>query len=155
MLDFLAAPLLVHEWPSWWCYLQYYYLCWWCYSLLWLWSDIWSVVTARVDSWTWIWSMRHCGLQQKVACWFQFWKSSAFFFLIGLITWVLLVWKLIGLFLRKNHLLRCWGSLSLINWIGALTLSLLLKVPPRKLEPWFVVWSLFLLWLLCISINLP
>ena len=40
-----------------------------------------------------------------------------------------------GLFLRKNHILRCWGGLSLLNWIGTLTLSLLLKLPPRKLEP--------------------
>ena len=37
-----------------------------------------------------------------------------------------------GLFLRKNDLLRCWGRLSLLNWIGALTLPLLLKLPPRK-----------------------
>ena len=39
-----------------------------------------------------------------------------------------------GLFLRKNHLLRCWGGPSLLNWIGVLTLSLLLKLPQRKLE---------------------
>ena len=41
------------------------------------------------------------------------------------------------LFLRKNHLLRCWDWdwVSLLNWIWALTLSLLLKLPPRKLEP--------------------
>ena len=70
------------------------------------------------------------------------------------ITLVLLMWKWMGLFLRKNHLLRCWGWLSLLNWIGALTLSLLLKLPPRKLEPWFVLWSFFFLRLLCISINL-
>ena len=30
-----------------------------------------------------------------------------------------------GLFLRKNHLLRCWGFLSLLNWTGALILYLL------------------------------
>ena len=60
-----------------------------------------------------------------------------------------------GLFLRKNHLLRCWGWISLLNWIGAVILSLLLKLPPRKLEPWFVLWSFFLLRLLCMSINLP
>ena len=65
------------------------------------------------------------------------------------------MYKWTGWFLRKNHLLRCCGWLSLLNWIGALTLSLLLKLPPRKLEPWFVLWSLFLLRLLCISINLP
>ena len=48
-----------------------------------------------------------------------------------------------------------WGWLSLLNWIGALTLPLLLKVPPRKLESWFVLWSLFFLSLLCISANVP
>ena len=56
-----------------------------------------------------------------------------------LITLVLLMSKWMGLFLRKNHLLRCWAWLSLLNWIGAPTLSLLLKMPPRKLEPWFVL----------------
>ena len=75
--------------------------------------------------------------------------------LTGLITLVLLMWKWMGLFLRKNHLLRCWGWLSLLNWTGVLTLSLLLKLPLRKLEPWFVLWSFFLRRLLCISINLP
>ena len=75
--------------------------------------------------------------------------------LTSLKTLVLLMWKWMGLFSRKNHLLRCWGWLSLLNWIGALTLSLLLKLPPRKLEPWFVLQSFFLLKLLCISINLP
>ena len=43
--------------------------------------------------------------------------------------------------------------LSKMDW--TLTLSLLLKLPPRKLEPWFVLWSFFLLRFLCISINLP
>ena len=174
------------------------------------------------------------------------------------------MWKWMGLFLRKNHLLSCWGWLSLLNWIGTLTfpaniscftrsvqdlfrvtifrlprrledvfpirlpktssrrlcktsstrfqgvfitssrcvcktssrrrlvimswkrlkdvledkkmlqwrrlqdvfgksspkrmfvgLSLFLKLPPRKLEPWLVLWIFFLLMLLCISINLP
>ena len=57
----------------------------------------------------------------------------SWFRLTGLITMVLLIWKWIGLFLRKNHLLRCWGW-SLLNRIGVLTLSLLLKLPRRKLE---------------------
>ena len=55
-----------------------------------------------------------------------------------------------ALFLTKNHLLRCWGCLSRLNWIGALTLSLFLKVPPRKLEPCFFLCGFFLLRLLCI-----
>ena len=37
-----------------------------------------------------------------------------------------------GLFLRKNDFSRCWGWLSLLNWIGDLTLSLLLNLPPGK-----------------------
>ena len=57
------------------------------------------------------------------------------FYLIGLITVVALMWKWMGLFLRKNHLLGCWGWPFLLNWIEALTLSLLLKLPIRKLEP--------------------
>ena len=65
------------------------------------------------------------------------------------------MWKWMGLFLRKNHLLRCWGWPSPLNWIGALTLSLLLKLPPGKSEPWFVLRIFFLMRLLCISINLP
>ena len=63
--------------------------------------------------------------------------------------------KGMGLFLRKNDLLRCWGWLSLLNCIGALTLFLLLNLPLRKLNSWFVLWRFFFLGLLCISINLP
>ena len=55
---------------------------------------------------------------------------------------------------KKNYLLRYWGCLSLLNWIGAFTLSLLLKLCLRKLEPWFALWIFFLLRLLGISINL-
>ena len=62
---------------------------------------------------------------------------------------MLLMWKRTSLFLRKNNLLGCWDCLSL-NRIGVLTLSLLLKLPPRKMEPWFILCSFFLLRLLCI-----
>ena len=37
--------------------------------------------------------------------------------------------------LDEKSLLRCSDYLSLLNWIGFLTLSLLLKLPLRKLEP--------------------
>ena len=78
------------------------------------------------------------------------------FCLTDLITLVLLMWKWMDLFLRKNHLLRCVGWLSPLNWIRApRTLSLLLTLPPRKSEPRFVLQSFFLLRLLCISTNLP
>ena len=55
------------------------------------------------------------------------------FRLIGLITLMLLIWKWMSLFLRKNHLLRCWGLLYLLNWIGTFTLSLLLNLPLIRL----------------------
>ena len=72
------------------------------------------------------------------------------FHLTGLIT--LCYWCENGwVFMWKKNL-RCWGWLFLLNWIGALTLSLLLKLLPRKLEPWFVLWSFFLLRLLCIYV---
>ena len=60
-------------------------------------------------------------------------KKLKSFHLTGL---VLLMLKWIGLLLKKNLILRCWNGLSLLNWIGALILSLnLLNLPPRKLEP--------------------
>ena len=34
----------------------------------------------------------------------------------------------------KSSFKMCWGGSSLLNWIGVLILSLLLKLPPRKLE---------------------
>ena len=43
--------------------------------------------------------------------------------------------KMNGLALEEKSSLRCWGSTSLLNWILALTLSLLLKLPPGKLRP--------------------
>ena len=58
----------------------------------------------------------------------------SWFHLTGLITMVLLMWKWMGLFLRKNNLLRCWVWPSVLNWIGVFTLSLLLKLSPGKLE---------------------
>ena len=39
-----------------------------------------------------------------------------------------------GLFLRKNNLLRCRVCLTILNWIGALTVSLLLKTVSKKIE---------------------
>ena len=37
-----------------------------------------------------------------------------------------------GLFPWKNLPLRCWGCLSLLDWIGTLALSLLLKIQPEN-----------------------
>ena len=46
--------------------------------------------------------------------------KRSWFRLTDLITMVLLMWKWMGLLLRKNYLFRCWGWPSLLNWIGFL-----------------------------------
>ena len=146
ILFFFSFP---SYWPSWWCYLQYCNLCWWYYSLsLIRHSDLWKYLelAAQLES----------DLRDTVD-----WAGNNLLILMlerlsrfrftGLITLVLLMWKWMGLFLRKNHLFRFWVWLFRLNCIGALTLCL----PPKKLWPWFVLWTFFLLRLLCISINLP
>ena len=76
----------------------------------------WSVVTARIEFWTWIWSTRHCGLGQEVAL------------LISKLEKLWLVpfdWsnsttaidvKMDGSVLEEKHLLTYWHQLSLLNW---------------------------------------
>ena len=100
-----------------------------------MWSDIWFVAITRIGFWTWIWSTRLCRLGQEMACWFQCWKKSNGF------VWSMLKWM--GLLFSKNHLLRGWCWISFPNWIGTLTLFLLLKLPLGKLEPWFILWTFF------------
>ena len=41
--------------------------------------------------------------------------------------------------LEEKSFFKMLRSLSLLNWIGFLTLILLLKATPRKLESWFVL----------------
>ena len=45
--------------------------------------------------------------------------------------------KMDGSVLEEKSFFKMLGLASLLNCIGALTLFLLLKVPPIKLEPWF------------------
>ena len=112
------------------------------------------IATTRTGIWTWIWSAKHwtragSGLLISML------EKPNLFCLTGLIALVLLMLKWLGMFLKKKHILWCWGWLSLINWIGALTLSPLLKLSQRKLDLWFVLWSFFLLRLLWMSVYLP
>ena len=55
------------------------------------------------------------------------------FRLTSLITLVLLMWKWLGLFLRKNHFLRCWVWHSLLNWTGALKIISIAKTACKKI----------------------
>ena len=43
--------------------------------------------------------------------------------------------KMDGSVFEEKSSFKMLGLTSLLNWIGVLTLSLLLKLPPRKLEP--------------------
>ena len=45
----------------------------------------------RIGVWIWIWSTRHCGMRQEVACWFQCWKKSSSF-MVGLTFFTELDW---------------------------------------------------------------
>ena len=82
-----------------------------------------------------------CDLRDTVGCcrkWLvHFNAGKSQLCLTGLITQVLLMWKWMGLFLRKNILLRWWDCLSLLNWAGPLRLSPFLKLPPRILSLYF------------------
>ena len=51
-------------------------------------------------------------------------EKRKLFYLIACKTLMLLVRKWVGLSLIKNRLLRCWGCLFLLNWIGALVISM-------------------------------
>ena len=51
----------------------------------------------------------------------------------SLITMVLLMWKWMALFLRENHLLRCWCWPSLLNWIGSSYIISIAKTASKKI----------------------
>ena len=96
--------------------------------------------------WTWIWSTRH-------------WAGKGSGLLISVLEKLVSFDWCYGcekgwIFGKIMLYRRCWGWLSLLNRIRALSLPLLRKLPRRKLEPRFVLLSFFLLKLLRISINL-
>ena len=119
-----------------------------------MWSGIWYVATTRIGFWTWIWSTRHYGLGQEVACWFQCWKTQLVSFDWSSNTGTIDV-KMDGSVLGRKSSFKILGLAFSSKLDCGYTLSLLLKLLLRKLEPWFVLWSFFLLKLLCIFINLP
>ena len=115
-------------------------------------STISSVATTRVSFWTWISSTRYCELRQEMVIDLNAWKAQLILLEQSNDTGA--IDMKMGSSLGKIIFLRCWGCLSLLNWIYALTLSLLLKLPPTKLELWLVLWSFFLLRLPCSSKSL-
>ena len=104
-------------------------------------SDLWQQ--------NWLWPMRRCRLRWIVAYLLQCWKkaqlvlfvlfyhsNSTCFVLFEKSTffvwlWSNWLWNGMVFIWEKNDLLRCL-DLFLVNWIGALTLSLLLKAVSKK-----------------------
>ena len=96
-------------------------------------SGIWYVLRTRSGPWTWIWPTRHCRLWQVVTCWFSMLERCNLLHKTDLITLVQLMWKWMGLFLKKKkHLLR-WKDcfFSLLNW-GTYIVSVA-KTAPQKI----------------------
>ena len=67
--------------------------------------------------------------------WLVDFNAGIDFRLTDLITLVLLMWKWVDFSLRKNHLLRCYGSLSLLNLDWGFYIISIAKLPPSKLNP--------------------
>ena len=61
-------------------------------------------------------------------------KKLNWFPLIGLITLVLLMWKWMSLSLKKNHISRCWGWLSVLNWVRGSFIISIPKTASKKIE---------------------
>ena len=114
-----------------------------------MWSGIWSVATTRIGCW-----IETTDWGRKWLVDFNAGKTQLVLFDRSKNTGAIDV-KGDGSVPGENHLLKygCW--LSLLNRTAALALYILLKLPPRKLEPWFILRSLSLLRLLVISLNLP
>ena len=82
----------IHWWPTWWCYL---------YCKCDQASDLWHQLELA--------SELESDLQDTVALVISTLEKLNWFHLTALITMVLLMWKWMGLFWRKNRLWRCWA----------------------------------------------
>ena len=119
-----------------------------------MWSVIWPVATTRISSWTWIWPTRHCGLGAGsgllISMLVNAWRNSTSFVWPVQKHWC--YWfENEWLFLKVKKMLGLIFS-SKLDW-GSYIISIA-ETASKKMEPWFVLWSFFLLRLLCISINL-
>ena len=86
-----------------------------------------------VGFWTWAWPVQYSELGKEVAFWFQCWKIQLEkvqcfnAFDCSSNCGAIDVKKKMNQFLMENRSFMCWDYLSIITWIEALTLSLLLK----------------------------
>ena len=129
-------------------------LYWWYYSLLLQWSSIWSQQQLELASEleSDLWTLQTWALKWlEVAYWSQCWKNST-----GFITLVLLMWKMDGSVPEERSSLTMLGltfsskmDQSSYNYLSCLKC---LQENRKHLEPWFILWSSFLLRLDC---NLP
>ena len=117
-------------------------------------SGVWSVAAARIGLWPWIWSMRHCRMGRKWLVNYNAGKTHLVLFDQSNKTGTIDV-IMDGSVLEEKSSFKMLGlSFSFkLDWHSCIIS--ITKNPARKLEPWFVLSSCFLLRLLCISINLP
>ena len=94
----------------------------------------WMVLyTTWIGFWIWIWSTRHCGLGQEVACSFQCWKNSTCFVWLGLTDANNV--KMKESVLEEKPFFKMLGlTFSSKLDCGSYIISIA-KLPPRKLEP--------------------
>ena len=114
-------------------------------------SDLWQQLELAAELEL---ELQDTGLGQEVAFWLKMLEKLNLFCLIGLIApkrcywwenWRVNSWKIIFQVARVVFLFELdWGS-----YIISIART------PRKLEPWFVLWSFFFMRLLCIFISLP
>ena len=111
-----------------------------------LWSGMWFVGATRIGFWTCIWSMRRAGFgfnAEKTQLVLFDWSNNRWWY-----------WGELGenVLEEKSFFKRL--ELTFFSKLDWGSLYFLLKLPPRKSEPAFVLGSFVLLRLLCISINL-
>ena len=100
------------------------------------------------------WSTRHCELGKEVTCWFLNAEKTKLVSIDWSNNTVATDVKMDGSIHEGKSPFKMLGSTfsSKSSW-GSYIISIA-KTPSGKLEPWFVLWSFFLLGLLCISKNL-
>ena len=122
MLEYLKAPFLIlhFSYYTWMTFLMMLY----CYLDAADDTTLYSKCDQTFDLWQQLELVSE--LESDTADWGKKWLVDSvngkinWFYLTSLITLVLLTWKRMCLFMRKNHLLRCWGWPSLLNWIVAI-----------------------------------
>ena len=109
------------------------------------------MATPRVGFWTWIWPTRYyCGLRQDVVILFSGRKTQLVSIERLNNCGAIDVKMLMSIVDVKSSFKMLGVPFSYKSDWDAYIVSILLKLPPRKLKPWLALWSFFHLKLLLI-----